>query len=596
MLIRDLLLVAILALVLTLASILFVDQVVDLGFVKSLLRSPMILLMNYIPVLFVMLIFYFVTGSVGGAFIITGSIILVMGMANQNKLFYRDDNIRATDLRLLKEAFGMVEEGNPIKLHKLYFIYPVFIVGIGAALIRYLKSELSQKYRVVGLILSLAIGYGLLNTALIHRDTYWNNSMERFHPYIEVERAKDRGMSYTFVYGYRDFIYKEPEDYDPAEVEEFLAQYTESMPAEDEKVDIILILGESYADLESIGADVDPSVYAPLREIQQMSHHGNMQNYAFGGGTIETERNILAGVHTHGPYIKNRNTFVWMLKDEGYDIRAMHPYTGKFYNRINTNKYLGIDNFLYSENYFDDYFVNKDGEYFPDDILFPLILEDYEKRDKSKPYFNFIGTMQNHTPYSPEDLGAPNLLNRETFAGSGEEYNSANNYFFGIRDTGEQLLKMINELEEKNDPVVVIFYGDHLARLGAEGELYGMMGINTDLETEEGWLNNYTTPYLIWGSSAAQELIGKELIGEGPHMSNYFLFGYALEKLGFETPYIQYLNDRLQEIPIDATSYTTENGKLTSSPSQETMEKKWRHNRIQYWWTTNFLYDEIAEE
>ena len=591
---RDLSLILVLSFVLTIASILFIDQVVDLTMIKSLIRTPVILIMNYIPVLISMLIIYFITGRVDISFLIVGIIILVMGVANQNKLFYRHDNVRASDLRLISEAKGMIDEGISIKLHKIYVVYPVFILAITWAL-RYLKFTINKRTRAIGTVLFLLVGIVSINTVLIDRDTYWNNSMERFHPYIEVERAKDRGMVYTFAYGYRDLIYKAPDNYDPSEVEEFLAQYEESMPNDDKKVDIIAIMGESYADIESMGANVSPEVYEPFRKLQEQSIHGNLQNYAFGGGTIETERNFLVGVYTHGPYIKPRNSFAWMLKDQGYEVEGMHPYTGTFYNRLNTNKYLGIDKFYYSENFFDEYFKD-DVEYFPDEILFPIIIDQYEDRDHTKPYFNFVVTMQNHTPYSPEDYGLGYYLDRESFDGTDEDYNSANNYFIGVMDTGNRLLEFTEELEQNDDPVVVIFFGDHLPRLGLEGQLYEMMGVNIELDSEEGWLNNYTTPYIIWANSAAKEVLGDEMVEEGPYMSNYFLFGYALDKLGFKTPYIQYLNDRLQEIPIDATSYTTEDGQLTSSPSQETMEKKWRHNRIQYYHTTNFEYEHLIDE
>lgn len=591
---RDSLLILILSFILTLTSILFIDEVVDLTMINSLLRSPTILIMNFIPVFLLMLILYFSSGRLDVSFVLVAIIIFIMGIANQNTLFYRHDNIRASDLSLLKEARGMLDEGLSIQFHKLYLVYPIFIIATTLLIKRY-KSFMPKKMRLLGGLISIIIGVVVLNTLMIERDLYWDNSMDRFHPYIEVERAKDRGMIYTFAYGYRDLIYKAPEDYDPQEVEEYLAQYERTMPKDEAKIDIIAIMGESYADLESMGAKVSPEIYAPFRELQKKSIAGNLQNYTFGGGTIETERNFLAGVYTHGPYIKPRNSFLWMLRDQGYEIDAMHPYTGKFYNRINTNDYLGMDKFYYAENFFDQYYDDHE-EYFPDEILFPIILDKYNKRDKSRPYINFTVTMQNHTPYSPEDFNLGHYLDRESFKGTEEEYNSANNYFIGVMDTGHHLLELTYELEKREDPVALIFFGDHLPRLGLEGQLYEKMGVNTSLDSEEGWLNTYTTPYIIWTNTAAKEIIGDDILGEGPYMSNYYLFGYALDLLGFKTPYVQYLRERLEEIPIDATSYMTEKGKLTNNPSQETMEKKWLHERIQYYKNTNFKYKHLIED
>lgn len=588
--ILDLILIFPLALILTLSSILFIDLVVDPTFIKTILCHRVILLMNYIPIFLVLLIGYFLTSSMGISFFITSSLIFLMGIANQNKLFYRDDNIRMTDLNLIKEAFSMVAKGNPLKLHKIYFVYPIFIIVGTFILVKYFKTNMNKIFRLISLIFSLALGFYLLNTIMIDRDTYWDNSMERHHPYIEVERAKDRGMVYTFVYSFRDFLNHPPENYDPKECEKILGAYKEFMPQDKDKVDIILILGESYADLEEKGAKVDPEVYRPLQKLREKSIYGKLQNFTFGGGTIETERNILTGAFSNVAYIKNRNSFPWMLKDQGYITHCMHPFTGAFYNRLNTNKFIGLDNFLYSENYFDKYFVNKEGEYFPDDILFPLILENYDKREKDKPYFNFIATMQNHTPYSSEDKGIKDYLDRKSFTGSKEDYNSANNYLYGVKNTGENLLKFTEELEKRKTPVVLIFFGDHLARLGSEGQIYEMMGINNKLDNEEGWLNNYTTPYIFWASSEAQKHIKEKIRGQGPYMSNYYLFAYCLDKLGFKSPYVQYLKDQLKEMPIAAVGYTTENGKLTNNPSEEIIAKKKRHYRMEYYYKNNFLY------
>lgn len=73
-------------------------------------------------------------------------------------------------------------------------------------------------------------------------------------------------------------------------------------------------------------------------------------------------------------------------------------------------------------------------------------------------------------------------------------------------------------------------------------------------------------------------------------MSNYYLFAYCLNKLGFRSPYVKYLNDILEEIPIDASSYTSENGSLTANPKEETLLKKNHFKNVEYYYKTNFFY------
>lgn len=592
----DILFIFVLSLVLTFASFLFIDGVLHFSIPFVLLKKPTILFMNFIPVFILMLIMYFAIGSVGGAFLSVGAMIFIMGVANQNKLFYRDDNLRITDIVLLKETLGMVKSGISIKLRWLYLVYPLILIACGRYLLKLDKYRPRALARVLGAILMCFVGFYTLTNFMTVRDTYWNNRIGLFHPYIEVERAKDRGMVYTFFYHYRDFFYEKPPVYDETTVMEKLDSYEESMPTDDEKPDIFLILGESFADLEEKGAKVDPSVYRSLRKLQDESISGLIQNYTYGGGTIEAERYIYQGAESFPPYIKNINTFVWMLKNEGYATKSMHPFTGKFYNRLNTNQFLGFDEFLHSENFFDEYFVNKEADYFPDRILFPLVLEDYRNRNKSKRYFNSVVTMQNHTPYSPEDNGIGDFVDRESFTGTDEEYNIANNYIYGVKDTADQLLNFTEELEKEKSPVVVIFYGDHLARLGEEGKVYESMGVDIGFDSPEGWLKHYTTPFIIWANSAAKEKIGDDMVGDIPTMSNYYLFAYALEKMGYKTPYIQYLSERRKEYPVDASSYISENGKLTADPSEKTQNDKLFHYMMQYYRLSHFSYDEVANK
>lgn len=148
----DILLIALLSFVLTLTSFLFIDQVVDFSIPFKLLKSPLILLMNFIPIFILMVLMYFVFASVGGAFLSVGAIIFIMGIANQNKLFYRDDNLRITDIVLVREAFGMLNTGLKVKFHKLYVVFPIFISGLGLLLLKVDKFRLGKKSRWIGIV------------------------------------------------------------------------------------------------------------------------------------------------------------------------------------------------------------------------------------------------------------------------------------------------------------------------------------------------------------------------------------------------------------------------------------------------------------
>ncbi len=584
--------IAILSLVLTLSSFIYIDTKVSFVFLTKIWTRPVILLMNFLPIFLFMLILFFLLNSIGLSFLLTGTSIFIMGEANKNMLTFRSENARITYLKLLKEALDMVKKGITMPKGNIYYLYIILIIIISIMLFKYMKYKVNRRVRITGFIISIGLFIIFLNTLFINKNIYSKYSLGLYNKYSETRIAEDRGLIYPFLYYYNDFLFKKPKGYDESKVIKKLSSYQEEMPKE--KVNIFLILGESFADLEKMGAKVKPETYASFRKLEENSITGFILNNTYGGGTIKAERYNYLGGKTEPLYKDNVNTFIWMLKKEGYHAKSMHPFRGFYYNRKGANKYLGFDEFLYLDNYFDKYYKAKDGSYFPDKLLFKHILKDYEERDKNKYYFNSVITMQNHIPYS-KTKEEKELLDKKSFKGSKEDYNEANNYLNGIKDTGDELLKFISKLDSDPSPVVVIFYGDHLANLGRSGSSYKDMGVDISLDNKEGYLRHYKTPYIIWGNKAAKDKLNLDFKGHNEVFSNYYLFSYALNILGFKTPYIKYLNERREKYPVDSFKYIKENNKLTGSPSKEARQDRKIFEMIEYYNLSHFKYNDLTK-
>ena len=143
--------------------------------------------------------------------------------------------------------------------------------------------------------------------------------------------------------------------------------------------------------------------------------------------------------------------------------------------------------------------------------------------------------------------------------------------------------------------MVVIFYGDHLANLGRSGSSYKDMGVDISLDNKEGYLRHYKTPYIIWGNKAAKEKLNLDFKGHNEVFSNYYLFSYALNTLGFKTPYIKYLNERRAKYPVDSFKYIKENNKLTGSPSKEARQDRKIFEMIEYYNLSHFKYNDLTK-
>ena len=72
-----------------------------------------------------------------------------------------------------------------------------------------------------------------------------------------------------------------------------------------------------------------------------------------------------------------------------------------------------------------------------------------------------------------------------------------------------------------------------------------------DLSTEEGFLNYYSTRYLILANDAAKEITKNDFCGEGETISVSFLMNKVFELCGYKgSQYMQFTSDIMKETPV----------------------------------------------
>ena len=145
-----------------------------------------------------------------------------------------------------------------------------------------------------------------------------------------------------------------------------------------------------------------------------------------------------------------------------------------------------------------------------------------------------------------------------------------NNYLNGINQTDKALKKLIDRFRNEEEPTVIVLFGDHNPWLGAGNSVYNMLDINMDLESIEGFKNYYQTPYLIWGNDAAQEILDKELVGQGPTLSPNILMSELFDYLEWEgNEYIQFIGDMKKNFDVNHNLFFKENEEFTKHLSEE---------------------------
>lgn len=293
----------------------------------------------------------------------------------------------------------------------------------------------------------------------------------------------------------------------------------------------------------------------------------------------------MTGYTTLPNFRTNTNSYARYFQEQGYYTNGAHPGYDWFYNRVNVNRNLGFSDYYFFENRY-DYLAG--GIIAGDHMFIPDLLDLYRYRDTSKPYFNFSVTYQNHGPYGTENYyGKQYIKRKENY--KDEECNILDNYFWGIENTSDELLKMINELREDKEPVVVIFFGDHNPWLGDNNSVYETLGINLNLDTEEGMYNYYCTPYVIWANNKAKEVLENDFIGQGEKIGPYFLMNKFFELAGYEgNEFMKASNELKSTITVVNDNFYVVNGEIKRDLSDDEAKKLNDFQKVEYYWKSNY--------
>lgn len=450
----------------------------------------------------------------------------------------------------------------------------------------FLRRKLYRKACLagIGLITVLFITPALLfNTAKkVEMDlSYWGIQ----------DTYRERGFTLSFIRYYMAAQVVVPEGYTVEKTKAILDQYPKTETQSTKKPNIILIQNEAltdYSKLTSLQFDNDPLAY--IHSIADESIQGNIYTSVIGGGTAQTEYEVLSG---NGLALLPPNTFgfqqfvtspkqsvVSSLKKQGYTSVGMHPYSKNNYSRNQVYRFYGFD-----QRYFSDsdpsistlYTNEMLRGYTTDRALYQgtqkLIAETKE------PLFNFIVTMQGHSGYNtPEDK------NPRTVRITNAENNfSATDFLSSVKVSDQAFKEFTEMLQSSDEPTLVAMYGDH--QPGLSNSYF-----DTYLDKNDKG-SHYKTPLIIWANFPLPKR-------ESPNISPNYIVPYLYDLLSeteYALPipsYYQFMNQVQKEIPImTAWGYYDKNGQYSEkAPTDSKLFKELQY--VQH----NRAFDKKAEE
>ncbi len=516
------------------------------------LDHPALVALNLLPPVVLMALLYGLSGRAWLAYALTALPVLALAAANAYKMFFRDDPVIAADLLLLGEA------GNMAGKYQL-FLFGKLAAALGCALVSALLLALLARGRPLGRFRAGIAGTALACAAALSPlyasdQVYQDNANEEhINKWSVTQQYVSRGLLYPFLHSVKDAFPRPPEGYDQREAEGWLAQYEDAAIPEDKKVNLVGIMLEAFTDFSQFEEiQFSQDVYAIWHALEAEGYSGALLSNIFAGGTVNTERAFLTGVADGNyDYRGEAPSYVRYLKGQGYRATGSHPSYNWFYNRQNVNAYLGFDSYRFTEDYFGpvygaDPVLNDDG-FLPD--LTRTVLEQLEQ---DAPLFSFSVTYQGHGPYGDRECwwGEP----EDFFTNPGLDDASRyilSNYLGSVMATQRYLSDMVDAFRASDEPIVLVVFGDHKPWLGNGNSVYHALGVNLDQDSQEGFYNYWSTPYLIWANEAAKAAVGRDIAGEGPDISPCFLMNVLFEQLGWTgDAYMQAADQCRAQLPV----------------------------------------------
>ena len=564
------------------------------GVFEGYFASAQILVMNVLPVVLLVFLFYGITGRAWSAFLIGGGIAFGFSLGSYYKLTFRDDPLHFEDMFILREAKAMAGGSRyALFVDKRIAVTAVCLLLGTLVLFLLVRGRLGGWRLRVPAAMTAVLAAAAVMPAYLDEDLYGRvDNYEYLNQWSATQEYIAHGFFYPFIHSVKDSLDFPPSGYSEGKTRELLSGYEDADIPEDRKINIIALMREAYVDFSRYDIPgLDTSGYELYHQLEAESLTGNLVTNIFAGGTVDTERCFLTGSYKVRNFRSNQNSYLWYLRDQGYTVEGSHPYYQWFYNRQNINSYLGFERYRYLEDDYINLCEDFTDDTLPEDaLLLPEIYSDFQKNKATgKPYFSFSVNVQSHGPYAVWDTGSPERMDMSYSLAC---RNAMNFYLNTIFETDEELAKLMDRLRSDPDPVVLVTFGDHMPWMGDSNAFYDEMGMNIDPGEEEGFYNHYATRYLIWANDAAREIIGRDLRGDGPDISPCYLMNLVFQQLGWEGPaFMQAMEPMMETFPVVSTKGCYQvDGELVESIPEDRKDLFRQFLYMQYYWSREFIY------
>ena len=363
-----------------------------------------------------LLLFVFITKSFKKSNKIILIISFILVIINQIKMYYMQEPIYLSDIKLLggiKDIFD-ITGGTLLKsiLNTWYLFLILIILYIGIFIgIKYCEDKVIDSHKYYYLIPSIILVILALPISFISKFTkntiYANIKLNDYNTYSSNAFVNMYfGLSGSMYYNLINNRVYEPDNYNIEEINKVLNYKVNKDKYSNEDYNIILLFSESFFDITKL----DEIVFSDnvLKDYHDLSKEGKllqMISPTYGGRSCNVEMELLTSFNlayydsTYTPYLQlitkdfNKDgNILEILKNKGLKNYSMVATTDNLYNVGKVYNILGFEGLK-----IDDNKNNYKGYYLSDNYITSTIIDFIKK--ENNPYFYFATTMQNHMPY-----------------------------------------------------------------------------------------------------------------------------------------------------------------------------------------------------
>lgn len=568
---------------------------------RILAFSPLKCFANYLCYLMGFALVYAVFRRVWLTALLGGGVFLLFGIANYFVIQFRGQPILPWDIQAAATALE-VSGGYQYRLTRAMVISLaalVFMVICCFQLFPGKKERPARKQRLAergcALLLSLVLMVLIFPIDVL---TDMGISVWAWNQKVSSEIT---GVMAGFYANIQFLLVEKPEGYSAEAVKELgeelrSLEEPEPLGSPETSPTVIVVMNESFTDLASVGdlqLDTDPLSFVHSLQDSGEVIWGTAYSSVYGGNTCNSEYEFLTGNTTaflpsgskpYQQYVDHEQTALpSLLKEQGYSCTAIHPGNRSAWQRDKAYPYLGFDQFISARDF--DIKREMERDLTSDRSHYKQIIYEYEHRNPGEKQFLFTVTIQNHGGF--EDKSYPTTVHVESVGGepvSEGKYPQTEQYLSLMKSSDDALREFLNYFEEQEEPVVVLFFGDHWPNLEM-GFLSRLLNTNANDPDFEALMKEHQVPFLIW---ANYPLESQQIEA----VSLNYLSGLLLRAAGLEgSSYTKFLENLRADLPVitavgtvdrDGNWYQNGEGDLAGVLQGDSAQKRNEYAILQY--------------